>query len=144
MSKEAEAAAEKAPITKKSTRNLPYRFTDEELLGIGKELAERTEQLTALESDKKRVVSDFAAKIAGKESDISVLTNKIRSGYEYRELPVTEVMHTPKPGLKQIIRDDDGKVAGEERMTNSELQEELQLAEKSEPVNGQLGAGPGV
>jgi hypothetical protein len=114
-------------ITKPCKHMCRYEFNDPELLAIGKELAEYNEQLDAIEQDKKRVVSDFAAKIASHESDISLAVNKIRSGYEYRDLPCTVRFHQPKTGKKEIVRDDTGLVVAVQDMTEFDLQALLPL-----------------
>lgn len=135
------AAKTPEPVTRKSERNLQCKFTEVEITQFGRDLAHQTIELTALESDKKRVVSDFAAKISSKESDISVLTNKIQSGYEYRMVPVIEHFDQPKPGRKQIVREDTGEVVGTEPMTQADLQTEL-LTKENEPANGVPAPAP--
>ena len=123
------------PIVTKSCKHMcRYQFNDAELLAIGKELAEFNEQLDAIEQDKKRVVSDFAAKIASRESDVSLAVNKIRSGYEYRDLPCTVRFHQPKAGKKEIVRDDTKEIVATQDMTESDLQALL-------PLGADLGEG---
>jgi|SRR5579863_1180495 len=117
----------KKQITKATKRICRYLFNDVEKLVIGKELAERSNALSAIESDKKRIVADFAAKIAAEESMIQVLSTKITSGYEHRELPCTITMHCPEPGKKRVARDDTGEVVATEDMSQDELQPELEF-----------------
>lgn len=133
--KKIEAAVKKmlAPITKKSKRNLRCKFTNDELLVVGKELAEANNALTALENDKARVVSDFAAKIKGAEAIVSIASNKISTGYEFRDVPVTIAMHEPESGKKTIVRDDTKEIVEVLDMTQDELQPEL-LEEQFNPV----------
>lgn len=114
-------------VTKPCKHLCRYEFNDAELLAIGKELAEYNAQLAAVEQDKKRVVSDFAAKIASKESDVSIATNKIQSGYEWRDLPCTVRFHQPKSGRKEIVRDDTKEVVATQDMTDADLQALLPL-----------------
>jgi hypothetical protein len=94
---------------------------------LGKELAEANGQLTALEEDKKRVVSDFTAKVAAKEAEVSIGVNKIQSGYEWRELPCTITFNDPAAGKKTIRRDDTLESVAVENMTQDELQTDLKL-----------------
>lgn len=115
----------KEKLTKPTKHNCRYRFTESELLQIGKELAEHNGELSALEQDKKRVVADFGAKITGKESDVSIAVNKIQSGYEWRDLPCTIHYNVPKTGKKRVIRDDTNEQVDERDMTPDELQMEL-------------------
>ena len=123
------ATKNKLPLTKPTKRQCRYKFNDEELLALGKELAEANGQLTALEEDKKRVVSDFTAKVAAKEADVSIGVNKIQSGYEWRELPCTITFNSPVPGKKTVVRDDTQEQVAIENMTQDELQTDLKLEE---------------
>ncbi len=115
----------KEKLTKPTKHNCRYRFSDAELLQIGKELAEQNSELSALEQDKKRVVADFGAKISAKESDVSIAVNKIQTGYEWRDLACTIHYNTPKAGKKRVIRDDTNEQVDERDMTPDELQMEL-------------------
>lgn len=111
--------------TKKSKRHLRCQLTKEELLQAGKDLADRTSELSGLQEDKKRVVSDFTAKITSKEADISLLSGKVQSGYEYRMVTCTERLGVPKPDKKTVVRDDTKETVGVEDMSSSEMQKEL-------------------
>jgi len=112
-------------FTKPTKRTVRYVFNDEELLTIGKEMAESAIALAAVEQDKKRVVSDFTAKIAAKEAEVSVASNKIQSGYEFREMPCTITFNKPKVGRKEIVRDDTSELIATEDMTPDEMQQDL-------------------
>lgn len=123
----------KKEFTKKDERNCKYKFNDAELLDIGKSLAESNQKLSALEDDKKRVTSDFAARISGGEADVSVAVNKMRSGYEWRKLPVTIHFDKPKPGRKQFVRDDNGEIVGDEAMDENDRQAVLDFEQPANP-----------
>jgi len=110
---------------KKSKRNLRCKFTDPELLKIGQELAEKTTELNALELDKKRVTSDFGAKIKAASAEIMLLTNKIQTGYEFRMISCTEILGRPDPTKKTVIREDLEEIIGIEDLTAAEFQREL-------------------
>ena len=122
----------KESFTKQSTYRCKYRFTDAELLTIGRSLAESNEKLGALEEEKKRVTSDFAAKIAGAEADVSIAVNEIRSGYEWRDMPVTIHFNEPTSGRKQFIRDDTAEIVGNEAMDDRDKQTLLELETEKE------------
>lgn len=107
------------------TRNLRCKFTEPETLAIGKQLAEFNNGLTALKNDKARVVSDFGAKIKKAEADVAIAANKIATGYEFRDVPVSITMNRPVTGKKVIIRDDTGERVGVEDMTEDEKQAKL-------------------
>lgn len=75
------------------TKHLRCNLTESELLLFGRELAETTNELAQLEADKKRVVSDFAAKITERESRINRLSGVISTGYEFRDVECQDEMH---------------------------------------------------
>lgn len=112
----------KPPETKESTRHLKYTFKETEITQIGRNLADKVAEISALENDKKRVVKDFDAKISAAESESSILTSNLRSGYEFRMVKCTETMAAPGPGKKTVVRQDTGEVVGIEPMTVDELQ----------------------
>jgi hypothetical protein len=122
------------PTVKKSKRHLRCKFNSEELLVIGTELAESNNSLSALEEDKARVVSDYAARIKSAEATVSIAAHKISSGYEFRDVPVTIRMHEPESGKKTVFRDDSNEMVAVEEMTQEELQPELIEDGKTNPA----------
>ncbi len=110
---------------KDSKRHLRCELTGPELLTAGRELADRSVELSALENEKARVSSDFSARIKGKQADIQILTNRIQTRCEYREVQCAEHLHQPQPGKKTIVRTDTGETIGVETMTTNEMQPEL-------------------
>lgn len=122
------------PTVKKSWRHLRCKFNNEELLVIGRELAENNNALSALEDDKARVVSDFAAKIKASEAKISIASSKIQTGYEFRDVRITIMLNAPTIGQKTIHRDDLNELVVVEEMTPDELQPELIEDGKSETI----------
>lgn len=117
-------------MVKAGKKHLRCVFNNEELLVLGKELAEHNGALAALENDKSRVVSDFGAKIKAKEADVAIASNKIATGYEFRDVPVTITLNKPAVGKKTVVRDDTGEHVGVEDMSQDELQQQLQLEPK--------------
>lgn len=116
---------------RKETRHLRCNLTQDEFNEKAKQLAESNHNLRQLEEEKKLVTSDFGAKIAGAEAQISVLSNTVQSRYEYRMVPCEIFMHDPKNGKKRSVRTDIGETVGIEDMTAEELQEELALEEEA-------------
>jgi septum formation inhibitor MinC len=118
---------------KKISMHLRCILTDEEKLAAGRELAESTNQLNEIESDKKRVSDDFKAKASTAEAQIGILSNKLRSGYEFRQVECLVVFDDPKPGEKTIYRTDikvakkPGETVEVRRMTEEEKQRQLIL-----------------
>ena len=105
-------------------------FTNSDLLVIGKSLAELRQQREALENDKKRVVSDFSAKLAAVDAEESIAANKIASGYEIRAVECRVLLDAPERGQKTLMRLDTDEVAGIEEMTDADRQ--LNLLEPEE------------
>jgi hypothetical protein len=115
--------------TESITRHLRCILTEKELLEVSKQSAELTRAIVALEDDKGRISKDFTARIAEKEAARSVLTDKVLSGYEFRNVPCTVRLNDPKVGCKTVIRDDTLEQVAVEQMTPDEMQEELPLEE---------------
>lgn len=112
----------KDKITIPLTRSLRYNFNPDELREIGKRLGETRKNVEQLEKDKKRVTSDFTARINMQNSESAQLANKVTAGYEFREIDCTATLNHPKTGQKTIIRNDTFEKVGTEEMLASESQ----------------------
>ena len=119
------------PTVKNVKRQLRCAFTSTELLVIGKSLAELRQQREALENDKKRVVSDFSAKLAAVDAEESIAANKIASGYEIRAVECRVLLDAPERGQKTLVRLDTDEVAAVEEMTDADRQLNLLEAEEA-------------
>lgn len=108
------------PAKKDCSQQLRYLFNNDELREQGKRLAETHDKLDELERDKKRVTTDFTAKISAVKAEAGSLAAKVSTGYELRDIPCAAVMDTPKIGMKRITRNDTGEVTSEEPMTPTE------------------------
>jgi len=117
------------PEIKKTTQRLRCHLTDEERLNAGKELAEATNYLIELEEDRSRIVSDFKAKTTAQQAEISVLSNKLRTGYEFRDVKCEIHFDKPDPGQKLTLRIDTGATVSIETMSEEEKQRSLALEE---------------
>lgn len=107
--------------------NLDYHFTEVELIALGKELGECQLNLRRLDDDRKMVADEWKAKISSAEGHINSLSNKVSSGYEYRDIECTVTMNTPHPGDKTVTRNDTGAMVKIMPMDESEKQDELPL-----------------
>lgn len=107
---------------------LRCQLTDDEKIQAGKELAEATNELEAIEDDKKQIVSDFKAKSTAAEARVAVLSNKLRSGYEFRSVECSVTFNTPEEGQKQTVRLDTKEVIATAPMTDEEKQTKLDLS----------------
>lgn len=104
---------------------LKYTFSDAEVLELSKTLAKHNQDLSEIEAQKKRITADFAAKIQAEQEQIGMMSRKVCSGYEFRNIDCKQQYHVPRPGLKTIVRLDTGELVKEMPMTESELQEVL-------------------
>lgn len=120
-----------------TTRHLRCVLTEKEILEVGKQSAELTRAIIALEDDKARISKDFGARIAEKEAQRSVLTDKIISGYEFRDVPCVVRLNDPKPGSKTIVRNDTIDVVAIELMNPDEMQEKLPLEDPPRVTAGE-------
>lgn len=112
---------------KQTTERLRCNLTDDEKILAGKELAEQTSKLREIEEEKAQVVSEFKARTTAAEAMITVLGNKIRSGYEFRDVECKTELDDPEPGRKTTYRTDTLEIVRQEEMTEEEKQRELPL-----------------
>lgn len=109
------------------TKSLKHIFNDAELLQIGKDLADKANELASLEDDKKRVTSDFKAKIDTVTAEIGIMSRNISTGNEYRMIKCSQAFHVPHPGKKTITRLDTFEVVQISDMTTEEMQQHLPI-----------------
>jgi hypothetical protein len=115
---------------KKENINLQYRFSGDELRQLGKDLAEAQIALRQLDDDRKRIADEWKARISAKEAEIASLSNKVSSGYEYRDIPCEITLNEPI-GKKTARRTDTGEVAWVRDLTENERQRTLDFSEPS-------------
>ncbi len=112
-------------------RHLPCKLTDEELLGISRELAKDSQDIQDIENKKKEVNADFTAQMNRMKSAIEIASRKISTGEEYRDVECSVVLDVTAM-KKTLIRVDIAKVIKEEKLTTEDLQQELEFAKKQE------------
>lgn len=120
--KNKELSEEIKPIRVKNL--LQYKFTEEEINGLAKQLAFQNKEIEQLKSDKKATVSDFDSKIKVSEAMIMSLSGNITNGCEYRKIDCEVFMNDPSTGKKRIVRSDTGE-EWTEKMTAEELQQRM-------------------
>jgi hypothetical protein len=81
-----------------------------------------TQEVTAIENEKKAVVSEFKAKIDSKQAAIDSIGNHINNGYEHRYIECTTIFDEPSPGFKTTYRNDTKEKVSTAQMTADELQ----------------------
>jgi hypothetical protein len=120
------------PATKDCSQQLRYQFNNDELIERGKKLSETHSKYAQLENDKKRVVTDFTAKMTAVKAEASSLAEMVSTGYELRDIPCTATMDTPTIGKKRITRNDTSEEVSIEPMTPSENGEAQDARAKAE------------
>lgn len=119
------------PETKKVTQRLRCNLSDEEKINAGKELAEATNELSSIEEDKTQVMADFKAQVTAQEAKVSMLSNKLRSGYELRNVQCEVIFGVPESHQKQTVRLDTNEIVSTETMSEEEKQGNLPLEESN-------------
>lgn len=121
---------------------LRHTFTQKETLEIAKKMAEASRELNQAEEEKKAVTSQLKAKVDAISARVQDHASKINSGYEYRSTKVTVKYHTPKTGIKTLIRDDLNEIVETAEMSQAEMQEELKLEPAAAPATPPAGTIP--
>ena len=95
---------------------------------IGQDLAEKQIQLRQLEDDKKKAVAEWGSRLASMAADIQSISNKVSSGYKYRDIDCEVVINDP-PGKKTCRRIDTMEVIWTRELSPEEKQRTLELVE---------------
>lgn len=103
----------------KEKRSLKYEFDSSELIELSRELANKTQEMRQLEEQRKSVVSEYTSKTNIAREQVLLLSDKVSSGYEIRDVECLVTFHEPTEGLKTIIRNDTGHT-WTEKMTGSD------------------------
>lgn len=101
-----------------------YDFTDEEKKEIAEELAIKTQQLDALEDEKKAVMSSYKEQIERLQSDVKGAATRYKDGYEMRDIEC-EVIRDFEDGTISFYRTDNGARVRVDKMTVAERQMKL-------------------
>lgn len=100
-------------------RWLRYDFSAVEIHDMSMDLANKTQKFAEVEREKKSSASAFASRLTAISADLGLLSNKVASGYETREVECEILYHKPEQGKKTVIRLDD-KTKTIEKMTSEE------------------------
>jgi hypothetical protein len=120
-----EGEKEKVRVVKK-TEYLKYAFTEQEKKEIGENLANAVSERNEFEAELTSVKKDFQSKIALCEKTIAECAEKIRSGYEMRNIDCEERFDY-ETGIVDTFRMDTCAFVRERKMTQEERQKELPL-----------------
>lgn len=107
----------KETVTKVSS----YKFSNEELLKIGKELSLKNHDLKSLEDEKKSVTSEYKHKMDACSAEINILSSHISNGF-YMKHYQCEVKRDFKTGYKYFIDVETGEEIAKEKLTAQDHQ----------------------
>lgn len=104
-------------------RSVKCVLTDDEIRDAGRKLAEVTKRLGEVESKKKRLADEIKSEASAVQAEIEVLSNRLHSGYDYRDMKCHVRFHDPERGKKTIRRADTDEVVSTESMSEEDWQE---------------------
>lgn len=103
-----------------------YRFNEQETNELAQKLAHSVQRKSNLEMDKKTAMSQFATEEKEIAKDIEVISQKIASGFEYRDFQCY-VEHDFNAKVKRFIREEDGEVLEIKPLTASDWQMRIDI-----------------
>ncbi len=106
--------------------HLPYTFTEQEKGELGKQLAKCFADHTEAEGRLKSIATQIKAEIAMIDGEMTSLSEKIRSGKEYRNVKCEKTFDY-RLGVVTYIRLDTGEVYRERPLDEAERQASLNL-----------------
>lgn len=112
--------------------SLACKLTDAEKLQYSKTLAASIAQKRGAEDNMKSHQTQLKAEIAGQEATINLLSEKINSGHEYREVDCV-FDYNWKAKIKTLVRLDTGETVREAPIDASELQQRLDVDGETAP-----------
>ena len=122
-------------LTRKETKNLPCKLTENEVLAYGRDLASKHAEYARIEAEFTAMKTEFKGKLEEVEARISTLASRIQSGQEYREVETVETKNWTTMTVTQV-RTDTGEVLEKRPMREDEKQAELfDEAEAKKPEN---------
>ncbi len=105
---------------------LKYTFTEDEIKELGRSLAKVFSDHSEAEGRLKSVSTQIKAEITSLEGIMTMVSEKIRSGYEHRNIDCKKEFDY-RLGSVTIIRLDTGEVVEERPMDAEETQKKLEL-----------------
>lgn len=119
------------------TEKLPCVLTDEEKAAMGDKLAEQTQEMLDLETEKKALAVIFNNQIKEKKGLIKEMSAQITSGAQERHVKCDEVPEWEKDRIR-VIRQDTGELVREREILPEEKQETMFNKEVSEGPSDDL------
>ncbi len=107
------------PVVKKKNFNFEYKYTEAELKEKAKLLSEACAERNSIEDAKKSAASTFKSQIDGKNAEINILAENIRTGRQYLT-KTCDCHYDFDKGVKTYAYE--GDVVGEEKLSEQDYQ----------------------
>jgi len=111
-------------MSENPTEMLKCEFTKEEVQELGSKLARKHLEIVDLKNQKAAVTSRYGGSIKIAETEAASLSEKIRNGYEFRDVEYRKQM-LPETAEVAFIRLDTGEIYRTRNMTEDERQANL-------------------
>lgn len=98
--------ADENAIPTNTRKNLRYDFTAVEIHDMSILLANKIKDIASKQGEAKSVASSWKAKIDAVKSEVTVLSNNVSNGFEYRDVDCEVKYNIPEQGKKTLIRSD--------------------------------------
>ena len=106
----------------RETVEIKHTFTYTELNELGERLAREVQIVYNLKAEKTQAIADYTAQIKAAEMVVSQLVLERNQGWGFREVECFVKLESPRPGMAELIRVDNGEVVRERAMTPAEMQ----------------------
>lgn len=113
-------------VEEKCKRFVKYTFNEDEIKDLGSNLAKAFSDHTEAEARLKSVSTQIKSEITALEGMMGSMAEKIRSGYEHRDVECKREFDY-RLGTVTITRIDTGEVVEERPMDSEETQRKLEL-----------------
>jgi len=101
-----------------------YTFTEDEKKELSEKLARGISDLAALEDHKKEMASQIKAEIDETKAAVNRYARHLQAGFEMRDLWCVVIMDYNE-GTVSYVREDNGEIVRERRMTPEERQSKM-------------------
>jgi hypothetical protein len=112
--------------TRTTVEILPCRLTPDELLIAGKDASKLVHDMATLEEEKKEKMQEYAARLKGMQNQHSLLSNKVRTETEYRDVECT-VTYDYSNGWAITSRIDTGEITDRRPLRAHERQTTMEV-----------------
>lgn len=114
--------------------NVKHSFIDDELIAFGYKLGQKYRSIRSVQSEKKAVAADYAAREKSLETDIDEISHKLNTGFEMRIKDCFKFMDFKAGRVYLFLCDDVGDPSAFNVPDSDALLEHLLLDEAFDPV----------